>query len=146
MNEQAIYKHTQTGWLMMVLIAIPILVSIYVGVQESVIYLLLLSCFFIAIALLFYKLTVVINDREIKVYFGIGLIKKVIEIKEIESSRIVRNKWYWGWGLKKIPGGWMYNIAGLDAVEIEMHDGRKFRVGTDEQQMLNEMIQNVIRN
>ena len=31
----------------------------------------------------------------------------------------VRNKWYYGWGLRGIPGGWMFNVWGLDDVELD---------------------------
>ena len=30
------------------------------------------------------------------------------------------------------PWGWMYNVSGLDAVEIELKGGGRFRIGTDE--------------
>jgi hypothetical protein len=55
---------------------------------------------------------------------------------EVVGFRVVRNKWYHGWGVRKIPGGWMYNVWGLDAVELELASGKKFRIGTDEPQDL----------
>ena len=30
----------------------------------------------------------------------------------------------------------MYNVSGLDAVELTLRNGRRFRVGTDERQAL----------
>jgi len=53
----------------------------------------------------------------------------------------VRNQWWWGWGIRLIPGGWLYNVSGLDAVELKMKNGRIFRIGTDEAQRLAEFIQ-----
>ncbi len=35
-------------------------------------------------------------------------------------------------GIRKISGGWMYNMWGLDAVELEFTSGTVFRIGTDD--------------
>jgi hypothetical protein len=48
----------------------------------------------------------------------------------------VRNKWWYGWGIRLTPHGWLFNVGGLDAVELELASGRKFRIGTDEPQGL----------
>ena len=47
-------------------------------------------------------------------------------------AREVRNSWWYGWGLRKVPGGWMFNNAGYGAVELRLASGRVFRIGTDE--------------
>ena len=52
--------------------------------------------------------------------------------RDIVGFRQVRNKWYFGWGLRKLQHGWMYNVWGLDAVELDLTDGKKFTIGTDE--------------
>jgi hypothetical protein len=44
--------------------------------------------------------------------------------------------WYYGWGVRMGSGGWMFNVSGLDAVEIEMESGGRFRIGTDEPEEL----------
>ena len=54
----------------------------------------------------------------------------------VRGVRQVRNKWWYGWGIRKIPKGWMYNVWGLDAVELEMESGKVFRIGTDEPDQL----------
>jgi len=50
--------------------------------------------------------------------YGIGLIKIRIQQKEIESTKLVRNHWYYGLGIRVIPNGILYNAHGLDAVEL----------------------------
>jgi hypothetical protein len=44
----------------------------------------------------------------------------------------VRNPWYYGWGVRLTPHGILYNVSGLNAVELLLDDGRRVRVGTDE--------------
>lgn len=90
---------------------------------------------------LFHSLTVLVSSSEIKVSFGIGLIRKRFRIDTVRSVCAVRNRWYYGWGIRKIPGGWMYNVSGFDGVEIQTGEGRYFRIGTDEPAALLEAIQ-----
>ena len=30
------------------------------------------------------------------------------------------------------PSGWMFNVSGLDAVELELVNGKRFRIGTED--------------
>lgn len=64
--------------------------------------------------------------------FGWGWPRRVIDVADITAFRPVRNKWWYGFGIRVISGGWMYNVWGLDAVELDLASGRKFRIGTDE--------------
>ena len=43
----------------------------------------------------------------------------------------MRNEWYYGWGVRLTPYGWMFNVSGLDAVELTFESGKRFRIGTD---------------
>ncbi len=87
---------------------------------------------FVVCILLFHSLTVRVSRDYIILRFGIGLIPKRFAVSDIQSTAIVQNRWYYGWGIKWTPHGWLYNIAGFDAVEIQLRNGRKYRVGTDE--------------
>ncbi len=42
------------------------------------------------------------------------------------------NKWWWGWGIHLTPRGWLYSVAGLDAVEIALHKGKTLRISSDD--------------
>ncbi|MEA3470923.1 MAG: hypothetical protein U9R24_04325 [Thermodesulfobacteriota bacterium] len=74
------------------------------------------------------------GDGRIRCWFGSGLIGKKFNLTEITEVKAVRNPWYYGWGLT--PRGWLFNISGLDAVELTLKSGRHFRIGTDEQNKL----------
>jgi len=81
---------------------------------------------------LFSSLTVEISDEELYHYFGPGFWKKTYLLSEIETVTQVRNSWIFGWGIRLTPHGWLYNVSGLDAVQIELRSGRKVRIGTDD--------------
>ena len=85
---------------------------------------------------LFHSLTVRISPSDIAISFGVGLIRKRFPIGNICSVRTVRNRWYNGFGIRMIRGGWLYNVSGFDAVEIQLKNERKYRIGTDQPKKL----------
>ncbi|MDD5425709.1 MAG: hypothetical protein PHN52_04400 [candidate division Zixibacteria bacterium] len=132
-----IYKHTQFGgWLIFLPVGIAVLFTGIWGIITSEIPALILSVLFIIILALFYRLTVMIDEACLRVVYGIGLIRFKFSIKEIKSSRPVKNSWWYGWGIRYTPHGWLFNIAGLQAVEFTLKDNRTFRIGTDEPEEL----------
>ena len=64
--------------------------------------------------------------------FGLGIIRRTIALADVTGCTVVRNPWWYGWGIRLIPHGWMWNVAGLDAVELQFRTGRRFRIGTDD--------------
>ena len=89
---------------------------------------------------LFRSLTIEIDSTELRCFFGDGLIKRRFPLVEIISAKPVRNRWYYGWGVRLIPSGWMFNVSGLDAVELVLSNGKRFRIGTDNPQDVVEAI------
>ena len=65
-------------------------------------------------------------------WFGWGWPRRQVRFDEIEATAAVRNSWWYGWGLRKVPRGWMFNNAGRDAVELTLRSGSVFRIGTDQ--------------
>lgn len=88
------------------------------------------------VLLLFGSLTVEISGGHVRIRFGIGLIRKRWPLDELGSCRPVRKTWLYGWDIRKIPGAWLYNVSGLDAVELKLKSGKRVRIGTDEPQAL----------
>ena len=133
------YQHTQMGTLILVLTLLTVAVLVVVGVGDALLPAVawaIPAVILLATAFLFGSLTVTIADGSLRCHFGPGLIRRTIPLRDIAGFQPVRNKWYYGWGIRLTPHGWMYNIAGLDAVELTLADGRHFRVGTDEPEAL----------
>lgn len=90
-----------------------------------------LTLFNAIILILFYGLTTHIKQNQIVLSFGIGLIHKRIHLKRIKSVEVVRSPWYFGWGIRFIPHGMLYNINGTHGVELRFHDTKRvIRIGT----------------
>lgn len=81
---------------------------------------------------LFSGLNVIVDHREVIASFGPGLIKRKIPINSISDVKVVRNSWIMGWGIRVIPNGYMFNVWGFDAVELQLRNGSVFRIGSDE--------------
>lgn len=142
------YKHTQIGYL---LLAVMALLTAYFGVfyftiaklggiEMQMAWVMVLILFLLAS---FTTLTVTINEAYVRIKFGFGIFCKKFLLADISSSSIVKNHWYYGWGVRVWfwPYMWVYNISGFDAVEIVMRDGKVYRIGTDEPEKLNQYIQ-----
>jgi hypothetical protein len=131
------YRHTQRGtWLLAILAAavfVIVIISSFKGWQwnSSV----AIGIFVIA-SMLFPTLTVEIEGDRLKCWFGIGLIRKEFDLAEIVEAKAVRNRWHYGLGIRYTPHGWLFNISGLDAVELALKSGKHFRIGTDEPERL----------
>ena len=141
------YSHRQKAlWvpltsMLFVLMAIGIFASIlHRDVDGSIIHasLAAIGCGFpgAIIFWLFDGLLVEVNTSQVILKFGHGPIKKSIERKNITSATTVRNKAIYGWGIRLTPHGWLWNIYGLDAIEITYPDGKRFRIGSDDPQQL----------
>lgn len=52
-------------------------------------------------------------------FYGLTTKITVERIKTVES---VKNPWYYGWGIRFIPNGMLYNIGGSDAVGLRFND------------------------
>ncbi len=141
------YRHRQVGWVLIATIDALIVVFfilhfalVHYNVPQSWSPLVIIAILAIAL-LLFGTLTISIDDEELRFHFGPGIVRRRIPLAEIASCRIVRNKWYYGWGIHRTPHGWLYNVSGFEAVEITRRDGTALRLGTDEPQELAQAIE-----
>ncbi len=94
--------------------------------------------------LLMSSLTVRIDESFVFIRFGGGGFRKRFLVSQIVSAAPVRNSWLCGWGIHCTFGGWLYNVAGLDAVELTFKNGKRVRIGTDEPEKLAEAVRSVL--
>ena len=141
------YEHTQVGYLIIVaMAAVMVLIGIVLA-KAGINWIAIGVLIFIAVALvLFSSLTVVIWEEDLEVRFGPGLIHKRFKLNEIESCQVVYNPWYYGWGIRLTPHGWLFRVSGFYAVEIKLRTGKKFRIGTDVPQELEAAISKALSN
>ncbi len=106
----------------------------------------ILSVLFLTFILLFYKLEIVITDKEASARFGIGLIKnkKSLDNLDLNSVRIIHVPWYAGVGIRITPYGTLYNIQSGKTVHIKTKNGiSEFFVGTKNPETLVRILKNL---
>ncbi len=126
------YRHTQVGYLILSAMSVVIvLIAVLLAVNGLNWIAVAVLVIIIAALVMFSTLTVTIGAAEIEVRFGPGPFRKRFALDDVVSCHAVRNSWWYGWGMRLTPHGWLYNVSGLDAVEIEFRTGKKVRIGTD---------------
>ena len=142
------YKEFQFGWLIFIfVIPVQVLITYFylndmgdtpIGTTGF----LIISMVIVLTYLLFYGLTTSVTADQVKITFGIGLIRKSIQLRRIKSVETVNNPWYYGWGIRFIPKGMLYNIHGLDGVELKFNDtSRVIRIGSSDSAKLKQEIE-----
>ncbi|HEX7494949.1 MAG TPA: hypothetical protein VF346_12070 [Bacteroidales bacterium] len=146
-----IKKFTQIGTISLI-VMIPILIFCLItiiisGFKDMI---LVSTCGFLALTmviclLIFFKLTIYLNDTSISFKLGIGLITRKYMITDIQSCKTVRNDPLSGIGIRKISGGWLYNVSGLNAIELTFKNkNSKVRIGTDKPDEIAEILSRMI--
>ncbi len=145
--SKTLYQHTQYArwtWAPIIIGAILCLLSSVYSKAGATSIAMVLGCFFLmaVLALFIYALTVSINadGTRLSAKYGIGLYTKNVVLSDVVSYQKVRNSFWMGWGIRWIPGGWLYNIDGLDAIELTLKNASKVRIGTDEPDKLLEAL------
>lgn len=96
-----------------------------------------------AVATLFSTLTVVVDEEELRFYFGPGFWTRRISLADIRRVETVRNRALYGWGIRYTFHGWLYNVSGLQAVELTVAGEGQIRIGTDEPETLKAVLDRV---
>jgi hypothetical protein len=129
-----LYRHKQKAsairWILGGAVAILGWLAIQAGAGRAV--MLVVAAILLVTLFLFASLTVEVTDAEVRLSFGPGVIQKSFQVDEIRDVHLVRNPWYYGWGIRMTPHGWLFNVAGYEAAELIFDSGNKVRIGSDE--------------
>lgn len=129
------YQHTQVSYLNLIVGAGLTLVFVAVGRPATAAGVVALLS--VLVWTIFGTLSTSVQDRALHVRFGpLPLVRKRLALADITSASVVRNSPLYGWGVRYIPRGTLWNVWGLNAVELQLKNGKCFRVGTDEPQAL----------
>ena len=135
----AAYRHTQFAWVLAgflvlgLLAAFGLVVFLPEGAMRAPWWTPWLLVAVLAVGLLLFGwLTVEVDERQVHLRFGIGAFRRTVPIGEIRSCDRVRTRLRWGWGIRWTPAGWLYNVAGRDAVRLELVRERPLIIGSDD--------------
>lgn len=141
------YKHTQSGHLVLTVLGLSLLLIIYQLKEHGPNPALIAVCLILLVsAVSFSSLTIEIKDGFLVCSFGVGLFRKRYRLDEIDQCTVVKNPWYYGWGVRLTPHGWLYNVSGTAAVEVRLKNGASVRLGTDEPDTLSQVLSSSLKN
>ncbi len=129
------YRHTQRGTLMLVVLILFAILFAFMtyAVPSAGRWLFLATAIgLLVLAWLFSSLTVSVSDEEVEWRFGPGFFNFRMARADIAGVSIVRNSVLNGFGIRMRPGFRLYNVSGLDAVELHLKSGEIRRIGTDD--------------
>lgn len=112
------YRHTQTGYVALIVTAFFVVVMIIVGASLGATGV----TFCVAAFMAFLAIVVIVSPPSLPTVASGWPSAGVGHGGSSTSPTSPRS----------ISGGWIYNVWGLDAVELDLASGRKFRIGTDE--------------
>ncbi len=134
------YRRTQFGYLSLAVTGAAIIwmVGAALRLEQPVLWIAIVV--FTVLGWVFSSLTIEIRDGELRHYFGPGVWKRQIPVRDIRSASVVPSRWWEGWGIRFTPRGMLYNVSGFGAVEIVRRGDAPFRLGSDEPDRLRDAL------
>jgi hypothetical protein len=142
------YSSFQFGWLVVIvfLIVIGWITVAYMyqwgnnPIPEPA-YIVFLVLFF-GTLLFFYGMTVIVDEKQIIIKLGIGFYKRKIDLSSIKSVESITYPAYYGYGIRLILNGILYNVSGNHAVRLTFkHSKRVILIGTNDWDNLKKVIE-----
>ena len=136
--HSSLYEHRQVSW-------IPWLAALAIAAMLAVGWVMdpgiataawLVALLAATVIVAFGSLTVAVDHAELRWHFGPGVWRKRVPLSDIQSVEVTRTRFWDGWAIRWTRRGWLYNVAGLDAVLVRRRDGKAVLIGSDEAQRL----------
>jgi hypothetical protein len=144
-------KYTQIGT-MSILIMVPLFflftgMAIRSGLANKPDFLILAFVSFLMLlcCLTFYKITITVSSTQVSFKMGIGLFGKTYQMSDIRQCIPVSNSFIAGIGIKMLPNGWLYNVSGIKAIELQFKSKYSIvRIGTNKPEEISGYIQSIV--
>jgi len=148
-KNKIVYREIQIFWLAIIFI-LPNLIFLIVahlyklGTKPIPLFATILGIVVLTLILLaFYKMTITIDTKNISVSFGVGgFIKKIITISEVKDIKETNIPWYFGMGIRLMPGGVIYNTRNGNGVELDLKS-KKYIISTNKYNEIQKTIRQI---
>jgi hypothetical protein len=133
MQKHSDYRHTQFGTLLLIVFVAAAVVIVSASLSGGTYGPALIAVPVLAVIFaLFGTLTVVVGEERLECRFGPGLIRRRVALADVERAEAISLPWYYGWGVRFTPQGWLYRVSGTTAVRLTLTGGKRVLIGTDE--------------
>ncbi len=107
------YRRSQQSRFIRVIFAMAVaitIIAVFLAGPPADMWILLLVCVCaaagFAIAMQFSSLTAEVDNSKLRWWFGRGVWRKSVHLADVASATPVRNRWWWGWGIRYYGKGW----------------------------------------
>lgn len=90
----------------------------------------------IGITHLFAHMRVTVDNTAVIVKFTTGWPQRRVALDDIVRTSVVTMSAVHGWGIRAVPGGWLWRAGGRRAVRLDRVSGRALIIGNDEPEAL----------
>ncbi|MEO0478305.1 MAG: hypothetical protein AAF196_02370 [Planctomycetota bacterium] len=80
-------------------------------------------------------LTVRVTDTEVRWRFA-KVFGRRVRLKDVNGAEVRRSPWFYGWGLRWTPQGWLWRSTGLDGVWLQLANGKQVGMGSSDPEAL----------
>lgn len=134
------YQHRQTGRVVVAVVVLaailPLRHFVYAAASRdagpltplAIVALIVL----LVVGLLFSSMTVQVLHGHLIWSFGPGFFRHMLPLARIAEVRSCHNPWLQGLGIRRQDGVRVYAVAGGPALELELEDGKRIRLGTND--------------
>lgn len=146
-KRKIIYKEVQFFWILVIpalfFLAFTVFAYLYkFGTKPIPLFMtVIIVVVFLIIILLTYKMTINIDDKNISISFGVGIIKKEIDISKIDHKGIKKTRipWYYGMGIRFGNGIVVYNTRSGSGIEL-VSNSKKYMISTKNYEQIKNII------
>jgi hypothetical protein len=142
------YKRFQFAWIIVIMFVVSIVWMTFAYIHQwgnnpiDVYGYIFFMILFTGILLAFYGITIIVTDKHLKIKFGIGFYSKKIDLASINTVAVVKTPFCYGYGIRIIPNGLLYNLGRKHAIEIKLKKKKQvFQIGTNDLEKLKEAIE-----
>ena len=86
------------------------------------------------------SLMVTVTPSEVELAYSLGWPSKRIERSRILSVEPLEVPWWHGGGIHLISRGWLWNVWGIETVQLTFSDGSRLLIGTDDPEGLTSVL------
>jgi hypothetical protein len=144
-DPQPLYTHTQTSVPFNAIFGAGVVIILVFVFATNFHWIPVLAFLVVGLFLIFFhSLTVKVDTDRVKIFFGPAWFGETILLDNIDNLCVTRLQPIDGLGVHWTRQGWVYNVTGLGAVELDMKDGSIIRIGSDEPEQLARGIENAL--
>jgi hypothetical protein len=135
------YRHSQIGWTITIVMLAVLGLLLWAAGRAGAVSTLgeILTAMFVILAILFCTLNATVDDEQVRISFGPGLVRRRVPLTDIESCEVFHLPWWaitYGNRMNLKGSRQLWRVSGKWTVDLKLTGGREMYIGTDQPEAL----------